>query len=156
MPDRALRVCADTSFLIRLLNDRDPLHANAKGYFRTLLEHDATILLSTIAIAEYCVRGRLEELPLQAMRVVPFEVSHAERAGMFARVAFEERVRVEERVIIPNDCKLLAQADVEGANYYLTSDSRSRSIHEALKSSFGITFQFVDIREPVPKTFGVR
>jgi predicted nucleic acid-binding protein len=154
MPDRALRVCADTSFLIRLLNDRDPLHANAKAYFRTLLEHDATILLSTVAIAEYCVRGRLEELPLQVVQVIPFDISHAVRAGEFARIAFEERVRVDERVIIPNDCKLLAQTDVEQAGYYLTSDARSHTIYDLLRTRLGVSFQFVNIRESVNEVFG--
>jgi hypothetical protein len=80
--------------------------------------------------------------------------SHAVRAGEFARVAFSAKVEVAERTIIPNDCKLLAQTDVEQAGYYLTSDSRSRTIYEALRQTSGVTFQFVDIREPVHEVFG--
>lgn len=51
-------VLLDTSFFIRLLNEEDPLHENAFGYFRYFLEHDFVIKISTIAIAEYCVRGK--------------------------------------------------------------------------------------------------
>ena len=45
-------VLLDTSFFIRLLNEEDPLHNNALGYFRYFLEHDFMIKISTIAIAE--------------------------------------------------------------------------------------------------------
>lgn len=44
-------VLLDTSFFIRLLNEEDPLHENALGYFRYFLEHDFVIKISTIAIA---------------------------------------------------------------------------------------------------------
>ena len=41
-------VLLDTSFFIRLLNEEDPLHENAFGYFRYFLEHDFVIKISTI------------------------------------------------------------------------------------------------------------
>ena len=77
----------DTSFFIRLLNEEDPLHENALGYFKYFLEHDFVIKISTIAIAEYCVRGEISELPLKNMLIVPFNFDHAQRAGkMIAEV----------------------------------------------------------------------
>lgn len=33
-------VLLDTSFFIRLLNDEDPLHANAVGYFKYFLQNE--------------------------------------------------------------------------------------------------------------------
>lgn len=33
-------VLLDTSFFIRLLNDEDPLHENAKGFFKYFLDND--------------------------------------------------------------------------------------------------------------------
>jgi hypothetical protein len=104
---------------------------------------------------EYCVKGQVEELPLKVIQIVPFNATHAIRAGEFARIAFDARVRVDERVIIPNDCKLLAQADIEQVGYYLTSDARSRTIFEVLRTGLGLSFQFIDIREPVNETFGI-
>ena len=85
-------VLLDTSFFIRLLNEEDPLHHNALGYFRYFLEHDFIIKISTIAIAEYCVRGEVNELPLKNMLIVPFNFDHAQRAGkMIAEVYAEKK-----------------------------------------------------------------
>ena len=44
-------VLLDTSFFIRLLNDEDKLHNNAKGYFRYFLENEIVLKVSTISIA---------------------------------------------------------------------------------------------------------
>jgi len=54
-------VLLDTSFFIRLLNDEDPLHSNAVGYFKYFLENEIALKTSTITIAEYCVLGALED-----------------------------------------------------------------------------------------------
>ena len=65
MPDGTELRTVGHKFFIRLLNEEDPLHENALGYFRYFLEHDFVIKISTIAIAEYCVRGEVSELPLK-------------------------------------------------------------------------------------------
>lgn len=41
-------VFCDTSFFIRLLDKNDPLHSNARGYFRYFTENDYELLISTI------------------------------------------------------------------------------------------------------------
>ena len=120
-------VLLDTSFFIRLLNEEDPLHENALGYFRYFLEHDFVIKISTIAIAEYCVRGDVSELPLKNMLIVPFNFDHAQRAGkMIAEVYAEKKRRgatIAPRAVVPNDTKMFAQADVEpDINFYGTAD----------------------------------
>lgn len=98
-------VLLDTSFFIRLLNEEDPLHENALGYFRYFLEHDFVIKISTIAIAEYCVRGDVSELPLKNMLIVPFNFDHAQRAGkMIAEVYVEKKKRgatIAPRAVVP-------------------------------------------------------
>jgi predicted nucleic acid-binding protein len=43
-------VLLDTSFLIRLLNDEDPLHLNTKDYFKYFLENEILLKVSTITI----------------------------------------------------------------------------------------------------------
>ena len=50
----------DTSFLIRLLKEDDPLHTNAKSYYQYLLENNFVLYVSTVAVAEYCVKGELD------------------------------------------------------------------------------------------------
>jgi predicted nucleic acid-binding protein len=72
-------VLLDTSFFIRLLNDEDPLHQNALGYYKYYLENEIPLKLSTISIAEYCVKGSMEDLPLKNVQVIPFNLNHAEK-----------------------------------------------------------------------------
>lgn len=138
-------VLLDTSFIIRLLNDDDPLHNNALGYFKYFLEKDVSLYFSTISIAEYCVRGSISDLPLKNIRVLPFNIDHARRTGDFARILFEKKKGGEiiktPRTIIPNDSKLFAQADIENSiNDFLTSDARSMKIWNILNLSFEINF----------------
>lgn len=64
-------VLLDTSFFIRLLNDKDPLHKNAVGFYRYFLENEIITKISTISVAEYCVMGKLEDLPLKIFRYYP-------------------------------------------------------------------------------------
>tara|TARA_R110002072_G_scaffold199584_1_gene357257 strand:- start:227 stop:514 length:288 start_codon:yes stop_codon:yes gene_type:complete len=65
-------VLLDTSFFIRLLNDGDPLHLNAIDYFKHFAENEITMKVSTISIAEYCVKGTVDELPLKKLQILPF------------------------------------------------------------------------------------
>ncbi len=45
-------VLLDTSFIIRLLKEDDPLHPNAKAWFKELLDRGVPMYLSTVAVAE--------------------------------------------------------------------------------------------------------
>lgn len=152
-------VLIDTSFFLRFLNDQDPLFANADGYFRYFLQHDKTMLVSTISVAEYCVKGDVQDLPLRNLQILPFNVSHARRCGEFARNVFSHRNRLDltNRAIIPNDTKLFAQADVETAvQYYLSSDAESQKIYGLLRTlNVGPKFEFLNLRVPPSEAFGI-
>ncbi len=82
------KVLLDTSFFIRLLNDEDPLHENALEYFKYFLQQKFPLVISTISIAEYCVRGSLDELPLKNLQIIPFNINHAKKTGVFANILF--------------------------------------------------------------------
>ena len=69
-------VLLDTSFFIRLLNDDDKLHKNARGYFKYFLDKEILMKISTISIAEYCVLGSVEDLPLKNLQIIPFNLDH--------------------------------------------------------------------------------
>lgn len=153
-------VLLDTSFFVRLLNDEDPLHKNAKGYFKCFLENEIILKVSTISIAEYCVKGKIDELPLRKMQIIPFNLNHAKRAGEFAEVIFEEnktnKEKLTPRAIIPNDSKLFAQADLDkDIIQFITSDSRSKNTLEALKRQINPKFDIIDISTPYNETFGL-
>ena len=153
-------VLLDTSFFVRLLNDEDKLHDNAKGYFRYFLENEIILKVSTISIAEYCVRGVVDELPLRNIQIIPFNLDQAKRTGEFAKVIFEEnklsKEKLEPRAIIPNDSKLFAQADLDKTiTYFVTSDSRSKNTLATLKKQIDPKFDIIDIASPYNETFGI-
>ncbi len=150
-------VLLDTSFFIRFLNDRDPLFAHADGYFQYFLRADITMLISTVSIAEYCVGGSIEELPLRNLQVLPFNVSHSLKAGEFARIGFQNRphFNIKERNIIPANIKLFAQACVEERiDYYLTSDAESAKVYKLLQQHDVPGFEFLDLHQSHLARFG--
>lgn len=153
-------VLLDTSFFLRFLNDNDPLFKNADGYFRHFLQEEIDMLISTVSIAEYCIGGDVHELPLKNLQIVPFNLNHAQRTGEFAKIAFQERanknLQVNDRKIIPNDTKLFAQADCEKTvEFYLSSDSESFKVYNAIKDKTNPKFQFIDLNTPHHQTFGI-
>ncbi len=153
-------VLLDTSFFIRLLNDTDRLHKNAIDYFRYFLENEIPLKVSTISIAEYCVKGKLDELPLKNIRILPFNLDQAEKTGEFAAIIFKENNTSDEklspRAIIPNDSKLFAQADIDKTvTYFITSDKRSKKTYAALAKGVTPKFEIVDIETPYNEVFGI-
>jgi hypothetical protein len=153
-------VLLDTSFFIRLLNDEDPLHKNARDYFKYFLDQEVLIRISTISIAEYCVKGDIVDLPLRNVQIVPFNLDHAKKAGEFAEIIFTQRkisgINLQPRPIIPNDSKLFAQADCDGTTqYFVTSDARSQSTYSVLTSKITPRFKLIDISNPYNEVFGV-
>ena len=153
-------VLLDTSFFIRLLNSEDSLHENAKAYYRYFLENGVVMKISTISIAEFCVKGDLTDLPLKTLKIIPFNYNHAQKAGVFARIIYENRAKqnleIHPRILIPNDTKLFAQADLDDAvDAFVTSDERTQSIIDLLKNSVNARFYYIDLKIPYNQTFGV-
>ena len=157
MPEGAL---LDTSFFLRFLNDKDPLFEKADNYYKYFLEKDFNLFISTISIAEYCVGGTVDQLPLRNLLVLPFNIDHAQKAGEFAGVLYEARrssqLIVSERPVIINDAKLFAQADSEtNINFFVTSDARYINIFETIKNKINPNFNIVDIKIEHTETFGI-
>ena len=148
----------DTSFFLRFLNERDPLFSNADGYYRHFIEQEIPMFISTVSIAEYCVGGELDELPLRSLQIIPFNLMHARRTGELASFVFKNkgRLKLNERNIIPNDTKLFATADIEPTiTYYLSSDGESYKIYSLLKELDAPKFQFIDLKHKHTLTFGL-
>lgn len=53
-------ILLDTSFFIRFLNEDDKLFKNVDGYFQYFLKEEIVLKCSTISVAEYCVRGKID------------------------------------------------------------------------------------------------
>ncbi|MEI6410255.1 MAG: hypothetical protein WCR52_12785 [Bacteroidota bacterium] len=151
-------IMLDTSFFIRLLNEQDALHENALAYYQYFLEKGHVLKVSTISIAEYCVKGDIDELPLHDIQVIPFNVSHAIQAGNFASFVFQKRdtLSLPDRKIIPNDTKLFAQADTETQILkFATSDLGCIKVFNLLNEHFKLKFEIINIRIPHTQTFGL-
>lgn len=151
-------VLLDTSFFIRLLNPKDKLHENVKGYYTYFLKNDIILKISTISIAEYCVRGKITDLPLKNLQIIPFNIIHAQQTGQFAAIIFSEKGKSKEdlhpRAIIPNDSKLFAQAHLDHTiNYFVTSDTRSKTTLGHLLKRVKLNFEQMDINIPYQQTF---
>lgn len=152
-------VLLDTSFFIRLLNEEDVLHENAKAYFRYFVENDIVMKFSTVSIAEFCVKDELESLPLRNIQILPFNLDHAKIAGFFTKTIYNQKAinstDIRPRAIIPNDSKLFAQAHLDKSiHYYITSDVESGKTINLLRDEIEVSFTFVDISKPFNEVFG--
>jgi predicted nucleic acid-binding protein len=150
----------DTSFFIRLFNPEDLLHEHAKAYYKYFLEEGIGMTVSTISIAEFCVKGDITDLPLKTLKILPFNYNHAQKAGEFARIIYENRTKqtldIHPRILIPNDSKLFAQADSEDTiDAFVTSDERSQSVINLLRTSANARFTYIDLKTPYTQTFGI-
>ena len=158
MPDDG--VLLDTSFFLRFLNEEDPLFEKADKYYQYFLQKEFRLFISTISIAEFCVGGAIDQLPLKNLFIIPFNIDHAKKAGEFGRILHDVRksgeLIINERPIIINDAMLFAQAEVESnIKYFVTSDSRSQSLYESIKSKISIKFSFIDIKTDHTEAFGI-
>jgi hypothetical protein len=86
MPESAL---LDTSFFICFLNENDKLFNNADGYYQYFLSKEIDMVISTISVAEFCVGGSVDQLPLKNLQILPFNLNHSKKTGEFARVIFD-------------------------------------------------------------------
>lgn len=76
-------ILLDTSFCIRLLKSNDVLHQNAKDYFKYFLDKKIEIYLSSIVIAEYSVKDDPTNLPLEFVKIIPFDFFDGKKQESF-------------------------------------------------------------------------
>ena len=142
-------VLLDSGFLIRLMNPNEPLHRVALDLFKDYVSSGVTCMVSTVALAEYGVKGDLRYLPTKYLQFLPFQYHHAEVAAMFMRriiqVKQERGAEIKPRVIIPNDTKMFAQASAETDIYaFVSADAEAKKVYELLEDP---GFEFVNIRD---------
>ena len=152
-------VLCDTSFLVCLNRPNEAMHGHARGYLKYLLGIHAPLYVSTIALAEYAVRDVIANLPMRYLRKLPFNIDHAQRAGEFARIAFMKRGQLPtdaaQRVIIPNDTKMFAQADVSPMiTHYLTGDQKCQGIERLIREEIQMGFQILPLTVTHQQAFG--
>lgn len=95
----------------------------------------------------------MTRLPFECVRVVPFNLDHAQKAGDFAHTLYLARDKgqysPEQRLIIPNDTKIFAQASSINALYFVTADTKASNAIAVLAKERGLSVLHVDIHEPI-------
>jgi len=145
-------ISLDTSFCIRLLKQDDPLHTNAYEYFQYFLENKIEMYLSTIVISEYSVKDEITNLPLQTMKIIPFDFLDGKIAGEFYSILTSNKTNVQgiERLVVKDDCKLIAQIFNRKIEAYITKDRKSFSqFFEPLQKEKKFSLLFLDLTIPL-------
>lgn len=114
----------DTGFLITLV-DPARLHHNAAGqYYRHMLQNGIPMYLSAIVVSEFCVRQPIADLPLAAIHPLQFSVPHGQRAATLFN-ASGPRDQGDQRHVVRNDLKIIAQAHHEDIAFILGEDENT-------------------------------
>ena len=145
-------VLLDTSFCIRQLKSNDALHQNAKDYFKYFLEQKVEIYLSSIVTAEYSVKHDANNLPLEFVKIVPFDFFDGKTAGEFQSILINNKEQVAniERNVIKDDCKLLAQIFNRKIVAYITKDKKSfGQIFMPIQKFKGFNIELLDLEIPL-------
>ncbi len=145
-------ILLDTSFCIRLLKSNDDLHQNAKDYFKYFMEKKIEIFLSSIVVAEYSVKDDPANLPLDFVKIIPFDFFDGKTAGEFHSILLHNKEQIAniERNVIKDDCKLMAQLFNRNIHGYITKDHKSFSqIIAPIQASKNFTIELIDLVIPL-------
>jgi predicted nucleic acid-binding protein len=145
-------IMVDTSFCIRLLKEEDELHQNTVDYFEYFLENKIIIYISSIVIAEYSVKDDPYNLPLSRMRIIPFDLDDAKKAGEFHNIILKSPVdrANNNRLVIKDDCKILSQISNRGIEGYITKDRRSfNEIIKPVVIATDLRLELLDLANPL-------
>ena len=117
-------VLLDTSFLISFADPARPHHAVAVQYFKFFASEGIPMFLSTIAASEFHQKQPVTDLPLDAIIVLPFNLTEAMRAADLDFTLYKGTPGVT-RDALKDDFKLLGQVKANDLAFVLTEDERS-------------------------------
>ena len=118
MPAGAL---LDTSFLITLAGRDRANHQAAKRYWKHFLENQVPLYLSTIVVSEFSVKQVLGPEILRHCVVLPFNYQDALKSAELHKLRYAAAGL--SRDALKDDLKLIAQAQLAGAEFLVTDDS---------------------------------
>ena len=130
-------VLLDTSFLITFSDPTRPHHVAALAYFRECVRLQIPLYLSTIVISEFQVMQAIKDLPLRNFVVLPFNVDHAIKCGLMVRNM--ARDLEDNRGVVKDDFKLLAQCDCEEISHLFSEDANTLAKYAGRALKAGLT-----------------
>ena len=145
-------ILLDTSFCIRLLKSDEKLHQNAIDYFSYFIDNKIEMYLSSIVISEYSVKDDINNLPLRTMKIIPFDFFDGKAAGEFHSILLNNKIETQgvERLVVKDDCKLIAQLFNRQIDAYITKDRKSfTQIINPLQQVKNFTVQLLDLEIPL-------
>ncbi|MBK8398158.1 MAG: hypothetical protein IPL26_23320 [Leptospiraceae bacterium] len=153
-------ILLDTSFLIAFLNRKHKFHESANEYYEYFQVNNIPTYISVISIGEYCVKGDIEDLPLEKSQILPYNILDAKKAGEFTFQVFaenkKEKLEISERIIIPNDVKLFAQAELnDNISHCISRDEDFLKIYNTLSKSKKIPkLKIINLNKPFNEEMG--
>jgi len=112
----------DTSFLITLVNANRPNHDVAKEFYRHMLQNSIPMYFSALVAAEFGIKQAVDDLPLRNFRILNFSVPHGQKSAELWN-ALDRHDPGDNRAVVRDDVKLLAQAAHEKIGFILTEDA---------------------------------
>ncbi len=117
-------VLLDTSFLISFVDPTREHHAVALRYFRHFVDEGIPMFLSTIVASEFQLGQPVEDLPLDAIIPLPFNLEDAIAAGQLDFTSHKGGDEVQ-RDSLKDDFKILGQAKAQDIGFVITEDART-------------------------------
>ena len=114
-------VLLDTSFLISLVDGNRPNHSIAAQYYRMMLEQQSPMYFSAIVAAEFAIKQPITDLPLKNFRCIPFNITHSTESARLWNLLVRDSG--DNRAVVRDDIKLMAQAAHESIPFILTEDA---------------------------------
>jgi len=115
-------VLLDTSFLITLIDKNRPHHATAEKYYRYMLQTELPMYFSAIVASEFAVKQSITDLPMKNFRHLHFNIPHGQTAAALWN-CLGPRDEGDDRHVVRDDVKLIAQASHENIGFILTEDT---------------------------------
>lgn len=84
------------------------------------------------------------------------DVDELLKEGLIQRFEYTHELSIDNRLIIPNDAKIFAQANCsDDVKFFVTSDTKSSKLINIIAGKETVTFEHMDIHTPHTQQFGV-
>jgi hypothetical protein len=138
-------VFLDTSYLITLADPKRERHTVAKRYYQEFLARKMPMAISAIVVAEFCMRQKLETLPLQQLILIPFNHEDAIAAAGLDYKPFQKPG--VDRQSLKDDFKIIGHAQNRNFGYLVTDDADTMYPYcEALRNAGQVKLRIIKLQ----------